>query len=614
MLLKSLSISNFRCHSDLQEIPIHRLTVFIGENDAGKTGLLDAIDFLLTNKKPSPSDFRMLDNKDRAKEIIITGVFEIEDQDSIPEEFTSLDGKTLTLIKTFRTNSDKTEVLGKGFFDERFNSFDKQNADSQKELLKSIGLTPAGNGQDRNMQFMSAIRDGKLKRDEKAKLEVKFNQISQYLPHYESISSADYKNPDSLITRTLHSVVSDTLKPKNAETGLNELIPQLSEVEKILNDALESKISEVEENLTMAHDRLQSVNIEPQIDFTKSCTTFSLIIDTGDGAQAISSFGEGTKRKIWMGLLDWERKVQEEANISVFRVYDEPDVNLDYAAERKLFANILDATGNPKSKTQAIVSTHAVTLVDRAPTKSINLIKINADKSREIEYFKSEDDEDISSFLSTVGRSVGISNSALFYEKAFIVVEGESEERALPIIYRHLHQHSLIEDGISLINLRTCSAWKAILSFLSHHRADNTVMLLDNDCTEPESSGHINPEVLNELGFPKNFSKNNCFYIGKKEFEDSFETTDIINILNNQFPREDGRDWMNSDIDKFRNSSCKFGSDLIKEIKTNCIKTQRSSVQKPSFAEKLAVQSCQSNLIPKKILDVFKEVREKINL
>lgn len=611
MLLRKLTVRNFRCHAEIVDVPIHRLTVFIGENDAGKTVLLDALEILLTNKIPTPDDYRQLDDKHRADTIVVAGVFELEEFDTLPEDFRCVDGHTFTLTKTFTEGTVRCELEGRGFSDPRFNSFAKQKADVQKELLEGLELTPERAEPQRIIQFQQLVSSGKIPKVA-ATVSISFAQIAEHLPRFQYTSSTDYKQPDSMVQRTLQTVVDACLHPINPTTNEPELLPELSQVKTRIQDALNGKVSEIVEILRNLNPKIKGVQVNPAIDFSRSVTSTNLMLDLGQGYQLVSAFGEGTKKKLWIGLLEWERRVQKESeNISVFRVYDEPDVNLDYAAERKLFANILDATSKSGSRTQAVICTHAVTLIDRAPAHSINLIKVKEGGERTIEFLRSAVDESIETFLSTIGRAVGITNSALFYERAFIVVEGESEENALPILYRNLYEHSLIEDGIVLINLHSSGAWKSVLSVLQRNKAEITFMLLDQDCASPISSGHVTPDILTEIGYPAEFLSTNCSFIGTKEFEDAFATEEILPVLNTHWPKEDGTAWVSADVDQFRQPETKFSDTLKDYIRSKCIKSHRSTVRKPDLAEKLA-QHCKSEgQIPKAIRDVFKHLRIK---
>ena len=64
MKLQSIRIKGLKCYKDSGVILFYNSTVFIGENDAGKSTILDALDLLLNNKIPKynenevDSDFR----------------------------------------------------------------------------------------------------------------------------------------------------------------------------------------------------------------------------------------------------------------------------------------------------------------------------------------------------------------------------------------------------------------------------------------------------------------------------------------------------------------------------------------------------------------------------
>jgi energy-coupling factor transporter ATP-binding protein EcfA2 len=612
MLLTHLTVRNFCCYANLVDVPLHRLTVFIGENDAGKSALLTAIKLLLTDERLVESHYYHAENGQVADTITISGTFDLGKYDTLPSDYRSIDGKALILTKTFSDKQGirKCEVKGLAYCDERYGQPQKQSASVQKELLNAIGIAPGANEPIRIQQFQQAADSGNIPKRE-SYFSVSFSDLKEYLPLFESIASADYKNPDTLVQRTLQNVVNACLNPINQQTASPELLPELVAVKAKIYEALNIKASEMKESLARQIPKLKDVRVsEPVIDFSKSVSSVNLMLDLGQGMQMASAFGSGTNKKLWMGLLDWERHIQQEyENRAVIRVYDEPDVNLDYSAERKLFGNILDATNKSGSRTQAIVATHSVTLVDRSPAQSINLIRVKDDGTRVIDCLCGDTDDGIKHFLTSVGRSVGITNSALFYERVFLVVEGESEENALPIFYRHLYGHSFIEDGIVLINMQTCGAWKSVLSILQRHKSERTVLLLDRDCTNPNSGVNIYPDTLRELGYAEEWCITHCFYIGTKEFEDAFATSDIVAVLNQNWPKSDGAPWMDHDIDVIRNSGTKFSQDLLDYVKVTCIKQKRSSVRKPEFAEALARHCCSGTHIPAVIKDAFCKVK-----
>jgi putative ATP-dependent endonuclease of the OLD family len=607
MLLKKLSISNFRCYAELPNIPIHKLTVFIGENDAGKTALLDAIQILLTSDRPKPEHYRRINDEEIAETIEITGLFKLEDRDKIPDNFCSLNRKEFTLIKKFTQSSIKCEVLGLGFSDERFNIFGKQDASTQKELLNNLGIAPENNAHKRISQFEEAINIGKINRQESL-IETNFSTIVEYLPRFQRTSSIDYKQPDSIVRQTLRLAVDNCLHINDKDTGERKLIPELLKVKNMIKEALNNEVGRIQELLHRENPKLLSVEVNPKIEFPNSVTETSLMIDIGEGLQLVSAFGDGTRKKLWMGLLNWERQVQKQSqDISIFQVYDEPDTNLDYESERRLFTNILDITNTENSGIQSVICTHAVTMIDRAPAESINLIRVEQNGTRTIEYLDSNENLDLRDFLSTVGRSVGITNSALFYERAFLIVEGESEENALPILYYNLYKRSLIEDGIVLVCLHTCGAWRSVLQVFQRHKSHITVMLLDQDCTTSDANS-ITSKRLEDIGYPPAFLTFNCFYIGQKEFEDAFLTNDIVSVLNHHYPREDSSIWSSDHVDVLRSEE-KFSEALRKCVHLCGEKKCRSEMSKPNIAKKIAEQCVTEEQIPEKIREAFVKIR-----
>lgn len=611
MLLEKITVQNFRCHESILDLPIHKLTVLIGENDSGKTALLDVLCILLTSKSPVSSDFRQLDTNSKADKIIISGTFEIEEHDSVPLDLCSPDGSKFILTKTFQEKTSSCEIECLGFEDERFNSFESQQAAVQKNLLEGLDFEPCKNAAERVRQFKEAAKSGHIIRV-KCRKPINFSQISGYLPRFEYISSSEYKQPDNLIQRTLQGVTDSFIRPIDSETQKSDLLPELAKIKEQLQNALNEKINEITEILRRFYPDLKSVQVNSNIDFLKSFTTASLMLDFGDGPQLLNTFGEGTKKKVWMCLLDWEKQVQQEESSSVFRVYDEPDINLDYFAERKLFLGIIESINTAGSRTQSIVSTHSVTLIDRAPIESIRLIKVKDENVREVEFFDASIGDDVIPFMSSIGYSVGISNSLVLYEKAFLVVEGASEENALPILYKYLHDgRSFLEDGIVLINLFGHSSWKATLKFLGCHRSQITLLLLDADCKTTNLNSRVTTEALKSLGYPNDFVNSNCFYIGSKEFEDAFHSDDLVATLNEFYPKKDSIPWENSDVDQFRKADCKFGEDWVKYVKKTCQTDLRSSMTKPDFSAKLASQCRSPHQVPQVIRDVFKLLRKK---
>lgn len=609
MYLTRIKINNFKCYESVELEKVGRLAVIIGENDVGKTVMLDAISLLLQNQTCNQEDYRKMPDCSLAEEIFLEGEFQLESHDTLPFEFRSgAANDKLLLRKKFNQKSVEVRIVGLGYSDSRFDDF--SGADNQKQLLREFGKKPASREEERKAQREELVVEGKLQRVQK-EFNINFALLLPHLPRVERISSADYRSPDSMIQRTLQSVAASVIAPIDHQSGAPKEIKTLSRVREQIQKRLDAEIVKAKSTLSKIHPKLKTLSVNPTIDFTRAVTATNLSIDVGDGDRLLSSFGEGTKKRFWMGLLDWEREAtRDSVTTSVIRLYDEPDVNLHYEAQRQLFNNISNLTREIALRTQAFVCTHSVTFVDRAPYSSINLIKVDDDFIRSLSRIKTEDNGEIIDFVNDIGRAVGLSNTVLIYERCFIVVEGPSEEVALPLIYKYLYKRTLLEDGIVMINLHTCSAWKSILKLLLSNRKEMTLFLLDSDCKIPGSSGYITDEQLASLGCTVNFHDKNIEYIGAKEFEDAFSDKVIAKALNVDFPLENGKNWKQSDITKIRSTTVKFSDDLQKIVITSCVKAMRTNAKKPNIAESISRQCNSKTSIPTEIIRLFEKARK----
>lgn len=118
MELIKVDIKKFRCLKDVS-IPFRELTVLIGENDAGKSSVLDLLDLILNERQPEDSDYyfyedRTEDREDRAEEIEAILTFRPYPNQEIPREILSPD-KYCLLKKRFTRESEETWVHGRRY-------------------------------------------------------------------------------------------------------------------------------------------------------------------------------------------------------------------------------------------------------------------------------------------------------------------------------------------------------------------------------------------------------------------------------------------------------------------------------------------------------------------
>ncbi len=580
MKLVELQISGLKCYENSGTIPIHDLTVFIGENDAGKSTIFDALDIVFNNKPPHTDDFRI-----GVENIEIEVKFNFVD---IDEEFEFLIHNDAVRIKK---NIDINGTSSFFYFTEVFQdhdlySYESMNAVDLKALLQKYGLSEESNQTLRKEAVKNYIdTEQSIPTVESWQL-IRQNEISNFLPIFQRFSSNDYGNPENSIRKTLELVYRSSFYNKD-DDGNETLKSDFSDLKSTITEDLNNKLeNQLLSQLQKYKPEIKSINGSYDIDFARGLSFSGLkIVDQSGREKTLSQIGEGSKKKIFLSILEWDAEINSEnsSNKLIIRGYDEPDSNLHYEAQRNIFYVIRDLAEDQSTNVQSMICTHSLTMIDRAPSKCINHVIRNPNNElSEIQFLQSENDANIKDFLDQVSEVSGFKNSSLFYEKCFLIVEGESEQNALPIMYKKIYGRYLSEDGIVLINLQTNGQWNNALRFLNSNKKDCTVMLLDNDTQDASSLNQVTTAKLNEIGYSSNFLTSNCFFIGKKEFEDVFSDEQLIRTFNSKFKKHSGIDWIESEIAALRNDA-KFSQALKIKLSQEC----RKSIGKPIIATEL---------------------------
>lgn len=614
MYLTSLRLQNFRCFEHIELDALDRLAVLVGENDAGKTVMLDAIAVLVGAAACGDDHFRRSHDGVKATAMEVAGTFQLEAHDTVPDEFRvgAAPGE-LRLRRRWAAGVAEVHAWIVGFDDADYDDFN--GADRQKELLKRADVVPASREPERREQLAKLVEDGVLSRTTPREVKLaSFAMLMPCMPRIERIASNEYRSPETMIQRTLQAAAASVMSPVDPTSGQPKERRALAAMRGAIIKRLNAEIADAKDVLQRTHAQLRDLHVEPNIDFTRAVTTTTLTVNIGGGDHLLSSYGDGTKKRIWMGLMEWERRAAK-ANIggSVIRLYDEPDVNLHYNAQRQLFATVSSLACDVALRTQCFVCTHAVTLIDRAPCEAVNLIHVEPDGARRLQRIGTGSDAEVMAFFNEVGRAVGLSNTVLLYERGFLLVEGDSEVVSLPILYRTLFGRLLAEDGIVIVNLHTCGAWRSVMEVMLRNRIPLTHMLLDADCRDPESSARITSAALAELGCNADFIGEQVTFVGEKEFEDAFADEVIAEALDTEYPRSDSASWLErvAAIKDRARGGGKFSAELHEAVRRECVTGRRSDATKPSIAAAIARRCKSDDDVPASLRDAFMKVRTR---
>ncbi|WP_116109366.1 ATP-dependent nuclease [Lewinella sp. IMCC34191] len=606
MEVTELSVKGFKCYNDSGPIPFHNLTVFIGENDAGKSSIFDALELILSNKNPSLKDFREdIDN--------IEVTIKLQPSEGVNDVTKYLcEGKLCIRRTVSKSFVSYYECFGEVYEDDALNDYQHLSATSLKELLKRYSLPSASNQVSRKAIIEEFLLQNESLPKHRTWKQIKYDEISGFFPIFQRFASSDYGNPESVIRKTLEIAYRHAFYDHDDE-GNEFLKPRFKTLKQNITLDLDNKLeNQLLRYIQKYKPEIQAIKGSYNIEFSRGLSFTGLnIVDDNSNEKSIVQIGEGSKKKIFLSILEWDAEINliNKTNKYLIRGYDEPDSNLHYEAQRQMFYVIKNLAEDPTSRVQSLICTHSLTMIDRAPAKNINhIVKNEQEGKSHIEYLRNFDKLNVESFLHQVSEIAGIRNSSIFYEKCFLLVEGESEENAIPILYKKYCGKHLIEDGIVLVNLQTNGQWSNALKFLQSNRQNCTVVLLDKDTQYSTSRHQVTVAKLEEIGFDGDFLTNHCFFVGHKEFEDIFTDAQLARTANRAFPKADGSAWEENDFAIIRQSA-KFS----KSLKDTICRLSQSSPGKPKIALEIANDINKNELLHfTEIISTFHKVTEII--
>jgi predicted ATP-dependent endonuclease of OLD family len=232
---------------------------------------------------------------------------------------------------------------------------------------------------------------------------------------------------------------------------------------------------------------------------------------------------------------------------------DEPELHLHAKLQRKLFNSIISNS----DKRQFLLNTHSSIFCQPKNGKTALFLVQKMNAYTKIERISGESLLEVKSIL-------GHTNIDLFVYNAVIVIEGETELGALPVMARNLGI-DLTDNGVALLDARGFKNISALASalILLKKSSIRTYVLCDNHVTEKNEFGEI--KMIVEEGDIRVLSKG---------FEDEFNSNIIIEAVNQLLNEKDqGLDEENKKSlqENLENDSQKTTfnkiTDFIKEIK-----------------------------------------------
>jgi len=386
MKLTKVTVENFRCYRAPFEMGIDDFTAVIGQNDIGKSAILDALSIFFEREKMDQNDASMDGDRESVK---ITCEF-----DDLPKQLDIDAGNHTTLQSEYLLNANgRLEITkqyngtlaspkGKSVSAHALHPVEEGYSDllslknaELKKRANELSVDLKGINQNINAELRTAIWNSREAAQEKitcvdlnkeAGKQV-WSSLQQYLPTYWLFKSDRAStDQDSEAQDPLKAAISEAIKA--VENELSSITARVEkEVKKIAALTLD-KLAEMDPEL--------SGSLHPVISTKKWETNFNTSI-TGDNGIPLNKRGSGVRRLILLSFFraQVENSIDTRPNASVIYAIEEPETSQHPKNQRLLLSTLQQLTSDPSR--QVIITTHTPMLARAIPDTKLRFIHKN---------------------------------------------------------------------------------------------------------------------------------------------------------------------------------------------------------------------------------------------
>lgn len=427
MFLSRLKVKNFRLLKDL-DLPLKNgLNVLLGENDSGKTAVVDCIRLILGSRDLEriqlTSDDFYKDNKSHTKQLKIEAYFEgFSDEEAsqflewLEIKGVNPDGSLYYVLRIFleAIRKDEKELVGK----------------YDREVTYTINGGPDDIGTRIDPEVRDLLRITYLKplRDAEQELAARRgSRLSQVLFAHEEIRIQDSNDPKSIV---------GIMRDANNKIQGHELI---SNQVKVINENYLSYFL-LGENEIKAAIGITDPELKAILEQLKLSLTDLTGVDN-------TKHGLGLNSLLFMATELLLLGSPKSAALPLL-IIEEPEAHLHPQYQMRLMEFLqLHLPKAQARNVQVIMTSHSPNLASKADLECIVLMRNGKTYPLGSEYTKLNAND-----YQFLRRFLDVTKSNLFFARGVIIVEGDAEQLLLPVIAQ-LIGRPFEKYGVSIVNV-----------------------------------------------------------------------------------------------------------------------------------------------------------------
>lgn len=597
MRLQSVSIKGFRSIQDLPSLALGSPTVLAGHNDAGKSAIIHAILFLLDGYSLTESDRTYVSRADgtvspsldgtieRIQETYVTGTFVLNEVEA--SEFGT---SPLQVRRIARTGVKPVlEVLRSVPEDTRLRELETLAVPQLEDRLKTLGLDQT---KGRKADYLERLKTAANAAPQTVEWVSADAALGKALPAGRRFDATSAVDAEVAIKDTLTTAYRSHLDSEALHGSVRK-------IEEDLETRLVKDADEIRQYIMDKVRDIGDVQIKPSVSFTSAnglkSTDITVTNQAGENINLQLS-GAGRARRVALAIWEYNATLLAHSGEDIVLLYDEPDTHLDYGHQRELMTLIHEQTKNPK--VTVVIASHSMNLIDG--TDISDVVHVRHEQHRTV-IERLADDSEVGSHLGAIAASVGLRNTVLLHERLFVGVEGESEARALPVLFKLATGRHLESCGIAIWPCGNNEGARHFAGFL-HAHGRNVVFLVDED-SKANAKHVFSPDKLRAAGLDPD---RQCLYVGDPdEIEDIFSDEQWAAAANRSWPRVDAetRLWCVADFKEHREG--KFSKDVLEMIRTAAA---TAPTGKPDMLVALALSLEDAEDVPRDLREKFDEL------